>query len=362
METRTNAAFVKYDNKTDRPLELAYAVLCGIYVSSVFNECSTKIRAKRGKRAMSRLLRLVDGVFSVQSHNDKEVWNDGNTQCRPRSDRAATARQPGDAEDLFESYLYDMRSFGRLTPAEEIELAQRVAAGDEWARHQLIEANLRLVIAIARQYSHTGVPLLDLIQEGNLGLMRAAEKFDGQRGCRFGTYATWWIRQAVNRAAINQSRLVHLPEQVARHLGKVRRVVAQFWQENGRDPQPEQIAQTSKIDLDEVIQLLGLIEQPISLDMPVDDEAHSSLADTLEDSAAPALDEIAAQHVLSEQVHRAMAFLPPRERLVITLRYGISDGRSRTLLEVGKELGISRERVRQLEEAALERMRSHIGL
>ncbi|OLB60448.1 MAG: hypothetical protein AUH94_07750, partial [Ktedonobacter sp. 13_2_20CM_2_54_8] len=285
---------------------------------------------------------------------------------RPRPDRAPTARQAGDAEDLFESYLHEMRRFGRLTPAEEIELAQRVAAGDEWARHQLIEANLRLVIAIARQYSHTGVPLLDLIQEGNLGLMRAAEKFDAQRGCRFGTYATWWIRQAVNRAAINQSRLIHLPEQVVWHLGKVRRVVAQFWQENGRDPQPEQIAQTSKIDLDEVIQLLGLIEQPISLDRPVDDEAHSSLADTLEDSAASTLDEITAQRVLSEQaheqVHRALALLPPRERLVITLRYGISDGRSRTLLEVGKELGVTRERVRQLEAAAFKRMRPHIGL
>ena len=268
----------------------------------------------------------------------------------------------GTTEDAFQSYLHEMRRFGRLTLAEEIELARRVAAGDEWARHQLIESNLRLVIAIACQYTSTGVPLLDLIQEGNLGLMRAAEKFDPRRGCRFGTYATLWIRQAVSRAAAEQSRLIHLPEQVARRLGKVRHVVVHLLQENGRDPLPEQIAQTSKIDLDEVIQLLGLIEQPISLDTRIDDEAHSSLADTLEDSAAPALDEIAAQHVLSEQVHRAMAFLPPRERLVITLRYGISDGRSRTLLEVGKELGISRERVRQLEEAALKRMRSHIGL
>jgi len=268
----------------------------------------------------------------------------------------------GTTEDAFQSYLHEIRRFGRLTPAEEIELAQHVAAGDEWARHQLIESNLRLVIAIACQYTSTGVPLLDLIQEGNLGLMRAAEKFDPRRGCRFGTYATLWIRQAVSRAAAEQSRLIHLPEQVARRLGKVRHVVVHLLQENGRDPLPEQIAQTSKIDLDEVIQLLGLIEQPISLDTRIDDEAHSSLADTLEDSAAPALDEIAAQHVLSEQVHRAMAFLPPRERLVITLRYGISDGRSRTLLEVGKELGISRERVRQLEEAALKRMRSHIGL
>ena len=268
----------------------------------------------------------------------------------------------GTTEDAFQSYLHEIRRFGRLTPAEEIELAQHVAAGDEWARHQLIESNLRLVIAIACQYTSTGVPLLDLIQEGNLGLMRAAEKFDPRRGCRFGTYATLWIRQAVSRAAAEQSRLIHLPEQVARRLGKVRHVVVHLLQENGRDPLPEQIAQTSKIDLDEVIQLLGLIEQPISLDTRIDDEAHSSLADTLEDSAAPALDEIAAQHVLSEQVHRAMAFLPPRERLVITLRYGISDGRSRTLLEVGKELGISRERVRQLAEVALKRMRSHIGL
>ena len=279
---------------------------------------------------------------------------------------APAASTVGTTEDAFQSYLHEMRRFGRLTPAEEIELAQHVAAGDEWARHQLIESNLRLVIAIACQYTSTGVPLLDLIQEGNLGLMRAAEKFDGQRGCRFGTYATWWIRQAVSRAAAEQSRLIHLPEQVARHLSKVRRVVAQFWQENGRDPQPEQIAQTSQIDLDEVIQLLGLIEQPISLDLPVDDEAHSSLADTLEDSAASTLDEITAQRVLSEQaheqVHRALALLPPRERLVITLRYGISDGRSRTLLEVGKELGVTRERVRQLEAAAFKRMRPHIDL
>ncbi len=278
---------------------------------------------------------------------------------RPRRAHAPTARQ---AEDLFESYLHDMRRFGRLTPAEEIELAHHVAAGEHWARQQLIEANLPLVIAIARHYSHTGVPLLDLIQEGNLGLMRAAEKFEAGRGSRFGTYATYWIRQAVSRAATKQSRLIQLPELVARRLGKVRRVVAQLWQENGRAPQPEQIAQTSQIQLDEVLQLLGLIEQPISLDMPVDEEAHSSLADTLEESAAGAPDEIAAQQVLSEQVHRALALLPARERVVLTQRYGISDGRSRTLLEVGNELGLSGERVRQLEAAALKRMRSHIGL
>ena len=281
---------------------------------------------------------------------------------RPRPDGASTSRQAGDTEDLLESYLHDMRRFARLTPAEELELAQRVAAGEEGARHQLIEANLPLVIAIARHYSHTGVPLLDLIQEGNLGLMRAAEKFDGQRGCRFGTYATWWIRQSISRAAMKQSRLIHVPEEVVKRLARVRRVVAQFWQEHGRDPLPEQIAQASHIDRDEVIQLLGLIEQPISLDLPVDEEAHFSLADTLEESATSDPNQITAQQDLSERVHRALALLPPRERVVITLRYGIGDGRNRTLLEVGKELSVTRERVRQLEAAAFKRMRLHIGL
>ena len=281
---------------------------------------------------------------------------------RPRRAYAPTVQQAGDAQDLFKSYLHDLHRFDRLTLAEEIELAQQVAEGSHWARQQLIEANLGLVIAIARHYSRPGVPLLDLIQEGNLGLMRAVEKFDAGRGCRFGTYATFWIRQAVSRAATKQSHLIHLPEHVARRLGKVRRVVAHLWQENGRAPQPEQIAQASQIQLDEVLQLLGLIEQPISLDMPSDEEVHSSLADTLEESAACAPDEMVAQQDLLEQVHRALALLPARERVILTQRYGLGDGRSRSLLEVGHELGLSRERVRQLEAAALQRIRSRIDL
>jgi RNA polymerase primary sigma factor len=255
-----------------------------------------------------------------------------------------------------------MRRFGRLTLAEELELAHHVAAGEQWARQQLIEANLPLVIAIARHYSRSGVPLLDLIQEGNLGLIRAAEKFEAGHGCRFGSYATFWIRQAVIRAATKQSRLIHLPEEVAKRLGKVRHVVAHLWQENGQAPQPEQIAQASQIQLDEVLQLLGLIEQPISLDMSVDEERNFSLADTLEDNAACIPDEIVGQQEVSEQVYQALALLAPRERGVITQRYGLSDGRSRTLREVGKELGLSRERVRQIEADALKQMRSSIGL
>jgi len=277
---------------------------------------------------------------------------------RPRRSATAAARQASGAEDAFQSYLRDIRGLGLLTHAEEIDLAQRAAAGDEMARRKLIESNLRLVIAIARRYTSTGVPLIDLIQEGNLGLMRAAEKFDYRRGCHFGTYATWWIRQAVSRAAGEQSRLIHLPEHVATRLRKVRRVAAQLSQENGLDPLPEQIAAACNIDVNEVIDLLSVIEQPVSLDTPVDDEARYSLADTLEDSTTPAPSETASQHLLGEELHRALALLTQRERAVITLRYGIGDGRSRTLLEVGKELGISRERVRQLEVVALMKLRS----
>ena len=302
---------------------------------------------------------FLDPADGIEETLDDEVAE--GVPVRIRRSRATSTRHATGSEDAFQSYLHDIRSLGLLTHDEEVELAQRAAAGDGVARRTLIESNLRLVIAIARRYTSTGVPLIDLIQEGNLGLMRAAEKFDYRRGCHFGTYATWWIRQAVSRAAGEQSRLIHLPEHVATRLRKVRRVAAQLSQENGLDPLPEQIAVACNIDLAEVIDLLGIIEQPVSLDAPVDDEARYSLRDTLEDSAAPAPAETASQHLLGEELHRALALLTPRERSVITLRYGIGDGRSRTLLEVGKELGISRERVRQLEVVALMKLRGISG-
>jgi RNA polymerase primary sigma factor len=280
---------------------------------------------------------------------------------RGRPGGVTNTKQATGAEDAFQSYLHDIRGLGLLTHEEEIDLAQRAAAGDERARRKLIESNLRLVIAIARRYTSTGVPLIDLIQEGNLGLMRAAEKFDYQRGCHFGTYATWWIRQAVSRAAGEQSRMIHLPEHVATRLRKVRRVAAQISQESGLDPLPEQIAEASNFAIDEVTDLLGVVEQPVSLDAPVDEEARYSLSDTLEDCTSPAPADTASQHLLGEELHRALAMLTPRERSVITLRYGIGDGHSRTLLEVGKELGISRERVRQLEVVALVKLRDLRG-
>ncbi|GAC1521551.1 MAG: RNA polymerase sigma factor RpoD [Ktedonobacteraceae bacterium] len=329
-----------------------------------------------GKRVARRDTEPLMAIESPLDDGDNEVFLDvsdgveeatesdaieGLTARIRRSRGLAGVRQATGSEDAFQSYLRDIRSLGLLTHAEEVDLAKRAAAGDGMARRTLIESNLRLVIAIARRYTSTGVPLIDLIQEGNLGLMRAAEKFDYRRGCHFGTYATWWIRQAVSRASGEQSRLIHLPEHVATRLRKVRRIAAQLSQENGLDPLPEQIADACNIGLEEVIDLMGIIEQPVSLDAPVDDEARYSLSDTLEDSAAPAPAETASQHLLGEELHRALALLTPRERSVITLRYGIGDGRSRTLLEVGKELGISRERVRQLEVVALMKLRGISG-
>lgn len=292
---------------------------------------------------------------------DEDEDENERLEVRSRRISVSSIKQATGTEDAFQSYLRDIRGLGLLTHEEEIDLARRAAAGDARARRKLIESNLRLVIAIARRYTSTGVPLIDLIQEGNLGLMRAAEKFDYQRGCHFGTYATWWIRQAVSRAAGEQSRLIHLPEHVATRLRKVRRIAAQLSQESGLDPLPEQIAEVCHIGVNEVIDLLSVVEQPVSLDASVDDDARYSLADTLEDNTTPAPAETASQHLLGEELHRALALLTPRERAVITLRYGIGDGHSRTLLEVGKELGISRERVRQLEVVALMKLRGISG-
>lgn len=297
----------------------------------------------------------------LDEQNDKQESREtdasGIVPCVKRPAHATPVRQVIGSTDAFESYLRDIRRYGRLTATEEIELARQAAAGDARARRRLIESNLRLVIAIARRYLNTGVPFIDLIQEGNLGLMHAVEKFDYQRGVHFGTYATWWIRQAIRRAALEQSRMIHLPDHVATRLQKVRRIAAQLSQTNGLEPLTEQIAEAANIDLDEVTHLLGLIEQPVSLDESFDDEARYSLADTLRN---PALAHPDSQHLPNEELQQALDVLSPRERAVITLRFGIGEGQSYTLREVGKTLGISRERVRQIEATALKKLRANI--
>jgi RNA polymerase primary sigma factor len=298
---------------------------------------------------------VIDSLFAEKSDEAEDTEE---VPGRSQRARVTTTRQPKDSIDVFESYLRDIRGLSLVTHEEELVLAQRIEAGDDRARRKLIESNLRLVIAIARQYVRSGVPIVDLIQDGNLGLIRAAEKFDYRRGSHFSTYATWWIRQAVHRAANEQSRMIHLPEHVSRRLQKVRRAAAQLVQESGLDPLPEQIAEACSMEVSEVIDLLNIIEQPVSLDVSADDDSYYSAADILEDTASQVPHETASQY---EDVNLALTMLTPRERAVIMLRYGIEDGQSRTLLEVGKELGISRERVRQLEVVALRKIRPFYG-
>ncbi|MFL5701738.1 MAG: RNA polymerase sigma factor RpoD/SigA [Ktedonobacteraceae bacterium] len=308
------------------------------------------------------MMAILDEMPDVEDRSETAVLVE--QHAHSHDTRGTLARRATSSEDAFQHYLQDIRGLDlliMLTPAEEIDLGRRIAAGNEQARRKLIESNLRLVIAIARKYSSAGVPLIDLIQEGNLGLMHAAEKFDYQRGCHFGTYATWWIRQAISRAASDQSRMIHLPELVTSRLRKLRRVTAQLSQELGLDPldlRPEQIAEAGNFKLDEVKTLLSIIEQPISLDTPLDDEAHSLLSDMLEDTMTPAPTEAASQHLSSEELQQTLDALTPRERTVITLRFGVGGGQSHTLLEIAKELGISRERVRQLEVKALQKLRA----
>ncbi|HEV2237198.1 MAG TPA: RNA polymerase sigma factor RpoD/SigA [Ktedonobacterales bacterium] len=268
----------------------------------------------------------------------------------------------GGSEDTFHSYLRDIRGFGRITRADEVALAQQSAAGDLLARRRLVEANLRLVISYARWYIESGVPLIDLIQEGNLGLMRAAEKFEWQRGYRFSTYATWWVLQAIRRAAGEQSRLIHVPDHIATRVGKIRRIGAQLAQETGHDPTPVEIAQVSGIPVDEVEGLSRLLQQTTSLDTPIDVERGVLLADTLEDPSIQPPDESVSEHDLCNELHDALLQLTPHERSAVLLRYGIGDGHSRTLAEVGERLGISRERVRHLVDIALEKLRAMSSL
>ena len=304
----------------------------------------------------NELANLVDDEAYTAPAEELEELTDAEADALYGSGAGSYGGAEG-TEDAFQSYLHDIRGLSLLSPSEELKLAKRAAIGDIRARRRLVEANLRLVISIARRYTNSGVPLIDLIQEGNLGLMRAAEKFDWRRGCHFGTYATWWIRQAISRAAGEQSRLIHLPEHVATRLRKVRRVAAQLSQENGQDPLPAQIADAANMPVAEVDDLMHVTEQPVSLDAPSDIDNRLSLADTLEDPLTMAPADIASQHLLGEELHRALSNLTSRERDVVRLRYGIGDGRSRTLLEVGKELSISRERVRQLEMVALAKLR-----
>ena len=260
-------------------------------------------------------------------------------------------------EDPVRMYLKEIGKVPLLSAEREIELAQRMDDGDEDAKKELAEANLRLVVSIAKRYVGRGMLFLDLIQEGNLGLIKAVEKFDYTKGYKFSTYATWWIRQAITRAIADQARTIRIPVHMVETINKVIRVSRQLLQELGHDPSPNEIAAEMNMPVDKVREILKIAQEPVSLETPIGEEEDSHLGDFIPDEGASEPSEAASFTLLKEQLMDVLSTLTPREEKVLKLRFGIEDGRTRTLEEVGKEFNVTRERIRQIEAKALRKLR-----
>ena len=260
-------------------------------------------------------------------------------------------------EDPVRMYLKEIGKVNLLTAEEEIELAKRMEEGDEDAKKRLAEANLRLVVSIAKRYVGRGMLFLDLIQEGNLGLIKAVEKFDYRKGYKFSTYATWWIRQAITRAIADQARTIRIPVHMVETINKLIRVSRQLLQELGREPTPEEIAKEMEMSVDRVREILKISQEPVSLETPIGEEEDSHLGDFIQDDNVPVPADAAAFTLLKEQLVEVLSTLTDREQKVLRLRFGLDDGRARTLEEVGKEFNVTRERIRQIEAKALRKLR-----
>ncbi len=308
-------------------------------------------------------------VFSAKKSNRKEVRAKRKKEdvyfeevdfCIDEEEEEEEYEEEGEesaVDNAIRQYLGEIGRYPLLTAEQEQKLARRICEGDMDAQQRLVEANLRLVVSIAKRYNNQGVSLLDLVQEGNLGLIRAAQKFDPTRGFRFSTYATWWIRQAISRAVAEHTRTIHIPVHVVELIYKLKRISRHLYQELGHDPTPEEIAAVANLTKERVVELQSMAETPISLDAPLVDDEQYHLADMLEDthSAAPA--DIVAHQALRDQISHAMDMLSLRERQVIELRYGLSDGYCHTLEELSYQFKLTRERIRQIEVKALRMLR-----
>ena len=260
-------------------------------------------------------------------------------------------------DDPVRMYLREIGRIPLLTYDEELSLAKRVLEGDEEAKKKLAESNLRLVVSIAKKYVGRGMLLLDLIQEGNMGLIKAVEKFDYTKGYKFSTYATWWIRQAITRAIADQARTIRIPVHMVETINKLIRTSRHLLQQLGREPTPEEIAEEMEIPVEKVTEIQKIAQDPVSLETPIGEEDDSHLGDFIQDDDSPAPQDAAAYTLLREQLEEVMKTLTPREAKVLKLRFGLEDGKSRTLEEVGKEFQVTRERIRQIEAKALRKLR-----
>lgn len=303
----------------------------------------------------------LDKIYEYLEHNKIDVYGVGESEEDDDAEDAKeldlTISETINIDDHVRMYLKEIGKVPLLSAAEEVELAKRMEEGDETAKQRLAEANLRLVVSIAKKYVGRGMQFLDLIQEGNLGLIKAVEKFDYRKGYKFSTYATWWIRQAITRAIADQARTIRIPVHMVETINKLIRVSRQLLQEYGREPTDEELAENMQMPVDKVREIRKIAQEPVSLETPIGEEEDSHLGDFIPDEDIPAPAEAAAFTLLKEQLLEVLETLTDREKNVLCLRFGLIDGRARTLEEVGQQFQVTRERIRQIEAKALRKLR-----
>lgn len=302
---------------------------------------------------------LVDAFYEYMNRQGIEIREPKRLLDIPGEEKPKVAEVSDISDDSVRMYLREIGRIPLLSTEEEIRLAKRIAQGDETAKKRLAEANLRLVVSIAKKYIGRGLSLLDLIQEGNTGLLRAVEKFDYHKGYKFSTYATWWIRQAITRAIADQARTIRIPVHMVETINRLIRVQRQLVQDLGREPLPEEIAAEMGIEVDKVENILKISQETVSLEAPVGEEEDSRLGDFLEDKDSLSPEESAIYQLLKGHITEFLRYLSPREQRILKMRFGLEDGKTHTLEEVGKEFGVTRERIRQIEAKALQKLKKH---